>query len=429
MTVKKPKNDIAWEILFQEESILENIERDGYFFISSERINQEREARLMTKFDHKAQLPQLFRDNNLSIQPTSRGGYIIGSFSSYFTFPEAKDLSSVQYVELPPHIETIIPKNISSESSVVICSYLSNMLEQILEEEVSFTVFGRMSTGTFDYQIDNTKTGQCHEIKVENSQCEIDGGFEGVSKFAIIEAKCQFVDDFIIRQLYYPYRLWEQKVEKEVVPIFLSFSNNIFTFYVFRFLNLNSYNSLCLESVHRYCIGQYEIELSDIRNIFNSINSFEEDDDSTFPQADIFARVIDLLDKLYIHGGFLSKEEITIDYAFDVRQTNYYVSAGIYLGFFEKLRSKAAYILSAKGREIMELDPKRKNLELVRNILSHKVFNLVLGEYFKNAEKPSREKIIAIMKTNLPKLNATTISRRARTVDSWIEWILQLTST
>jgi hypothetical protein len=80
MTEKQPKNDVAWHALFEEEHIQEN----GYFTISAARINKQREARLMTKFDHKAQLPKLFRDNELSIQPISRKEYLIGSFESYF---------------------------------------------------------------------------------------------------------------------------------------------------------------------------------------------------------------------------------------------------------------------------------------------------------------------------------------------------------
>jgi hypothetical protein len=271
MSANPSKNDAAWQALFQEEDVLSTIERDGCFYISSEKINKKREARLMTKFDHQVQLPKLFRDNKLSIQPVSRGNYIIGNFSSYFQLPEDRDLPEIKYFELPAHVETISSQNITSESSAVLCAYLSGMLADILEEEILFTVFGRMSTGRFNYQIHNTRIGGNQNIIVENSQCEIDGGFEGTSKFAIIEAKCQSVDDFIIRQLYYPYRLWRSKLIKEVIPIFLSFSNNIFTFYAFDFSNLYQYNSIQLRSVHRYCIGQYEIEMSDVRQTFNSI--------------------------------------------------------------------------------------------------------------------------------------------------------------
>ena len=383
----------------------------------------------MTKFDHQVQLPKVFRDNKLSIQPVSRGGYIIGGLASYFSLSEYKELPEIQYFDLPSHIKTIASQNISSEASVVLCAYLSGMLTDILEEETSFTVFGRMSTGKFEYEIYNSKIDSNQRITVENSQCEIDGGFEGESKFAIIEAKCQSLDDFIIRQLYYPYRLWQSKITKEVIPIFLSFSNNIFTFYVFDFFDLHQYNSIQLKSVHRYCIGQYEIDLSDIRELLKNIQSFEDDDQQTFPQADKFARVIDLMDKLYINDP-LTKDEITTEYTFDVRQTNYYLSAGVYLGLFDRLKigsEPVKYTLTNKGNKLMKLDPKRRNLELVRSILSHRVFNSVLREYLE--EKPGRERIMKIMSDHLTGLNSTTIERRSQTVEKWIDWILQLTST
>lgn len=111
-----------------------------------------------------------------------------------------------------------------------------------------------------------------------------------------------------------------------------------------------------------------------------------------------------------------------------MRQTDYYVSAGVYLGFFERLYGGSGYALTNKGREIMKLDPKRKNLELVRAILSHRIFNIVLSEYLTRSERPDRERIIAIISNNLTGLNQTTITRRAQTVEKWIDWILQLTS-
>lgn len=71
MTANKSKNDRAWENIFEEEQILDVIARQGFFQISSTRINQQREARLMTKFDHAVKLPQIFSDNSLTIQSIS----------------------------------------------------------------------------------------------------------------------------------------------------------------------------------------------------------------------------------------------------------------------------------------------------------------------------------------------------------------------
>jgi len=59
------KNDKAWKLLFDKYKILDAIDTHGYFQIDAAQINEFREARLMTKFDHKANLPELFSKHNL----------------------------------------------------------------------------------------------------------------------------------------------------------------------------------------------------------------------------------------------------------------------------------------------------------------------------------------------------------------------------
>lgn len=53
-----------------------------------------------------------------------------------------------------------------------------------------------------------------------------------------------------------------------------------------------------------------------------------------FPQADSFERVINLCELLK-QKGFISKNDITQNYDFDYRQTNYYSSAARYLGLIK----------------------------------------------------------------------------------------------
>ena len=430
MSASKSKNDKAWETIFEEEQILDVIARQGFFEISSTRINQQREARLMTKFDHLRELPTIFSKNDLTIQPTSRGNYIIGAFESYFQLP--KSSVDVVYRELPPHIETLEPSNIYSESSAIICAFLSGMIDDVLGEMTNFTVLGRMSTGTFDYKIRNLKTGLFYDIKVTNSQCEIDGGFEGESQFAIIEAKSETVSDFIVRQLYYPYRLWNSKIGKEIVPIFLTISNDIFTFYRFRFVKENLYNSLELVSEHRYCISKSDIEMSDIRNILAEIEIVPDDDEIPFPQADSFLRIIDLLGRLYNVNESISKDEITLIYAFNERQTNYYVTAAIYLRLVtreQKIRQEVTYSLSKHGYFVMSQHPQKRNIELIKCILQHQIFHDCLREWLKKEESLSKKEIMNIMSRGSKKIASgsdETRRRRASTVRGWIEWILML---
>ena len=80
------KYDLAWEQIFEKHRILDAIKSKGRVTISSTDINEFREARLMTKFDHRSQLPHLFSENNLSILPTSRGTYEISTFETFCTF-------------------------------------------------------------------------------------------------------------------------------------------------------------------------------------------------------------------------------------------------------------------------------------------------------------------------------------------------------
>ena len=52
--MSKSKNDIAWEKIFEKYCILDKLANNERILISSTEINQFREARLMTKFDHRS---------------------------------------------------------------------------------------------------------------------------------------------------------------------------------------------------------------------------------------------------------------------------------------------------------------------------------------------------------------------------------------
>ena len=76
-------NDAAWEKLFDRYHIPDEIERNGQFIISAKQIKELREPRLMTKFDHRVNLPGIFAANGLSILPITRGDYVISSFDAW----------------------------------------------------------------------------------------------------------------------------------------------------------------------------------------------------------------------------------------------------------------------------------------------------------------------------------------------------------
>jgi hypothetical protein len=425
--MSKTKNDLAWDKLFDKYDILTEIDKKGFFEISSAQINEFREARLATKFDHKINLPKLFKDNHLSILPITRGSYIISSFEAYKEFDEIN--AEITKVIFPRNIESIDYENITSEAMAINCAYVSGILCDFLEEKCLLpTVSGRMSSEEFSFYINNSNIKGNVEVMVSNSQIEIDGGYEGVDSLALIEAKNSISDDFLVRQLYYPFRLWDNKITKPIRPIFMVYSNGIFTLYEYNFEQPNNYNSLVLVKQKSYTLEQDTISLDDIKSILKNVQVIEEPR-IQFPQADNMKRLINLCELLY--NNEMTREEITTTYDFDPRQTNYYVDAGRYLGIIDKRKEdgEIIYYLTDEGEKIFKMNLKSRQLKFVETILKHNVFNKTLKEYFKIAEMPSNEKIVEIMKaSNLYRIKSeSTFSRRAQTVSSWIKWILQLT--
>lgn len=421
-------NNDAWEKLFDKYNILNKIEEHGFFEIESKTINEFRQARLMAKFDHYSNLPPIFKKNHISILPISRSRYILGKFDLYQKVSYDKNMKSIE-MYLPESIETINRNDLYSESVALNCAYAAGMIDDLLNEESIPTVSGRMSSGSFDFTVNSLIQG-VHKIQVNNSQLEIDGGYESDNSFMIIEAKNEEVEDILIRQLYYPYRLWQSKINKPIYPTFFTFSNDIFSFFVYEFQDLNHYNSLKLIKQQNYILSHEEITLDDIFQILKNVKIVLEPN-VPFPQADKFTRIIDFLSHLV--DGEKDKETLVTTTTFNVvdRQVAYYTTAAIYLGLAEKITKnrRTIFKLTEKGRHIMSLPYKQKYLSLVKSILEHRVFNRVLREQFDNGGNPiGKKRIIEIMKEeNLYNVGKdSTFERRASTIQWWIDWILNL---
>lgn len=415
-------NDTAWESLFDKYNILEEIDKNGQFTISANQIKEFREPRLMTKFDHRINLPDIFSKNNLSILPITRGDYVISSFSAYKEFEEPSP--ETQKISIPAYIQSLIPQFLVSEAIALNCANACGILNDFLEDDALYsTVSGRMSSGTFDFDI-NTAFG-VKNVKVNNSQIEIDAAYEGINYLSIFEAKRDISEDFLIRQLYYPFRVWSERVTKKVKPVFLIFSNGKFSLYQYHFENPKNYNSLRLVKQKNYIIAT-EICLTDIENILRTVPLIEEPKVS-FPQADSMSRIVNLVELLYEKP--MTKQDITSEYAFDERQTNYYTDAGRYLELIDKIHDEDGNIvfqLSTCGRRIMNLEYKERQLAIITQILKHKVFNETLKLHLQYGEMPNKQTIVEIMKReNLYRVEAySTYLRRSSTVVGWVNWIL-----
>ena len=250
--------DEKWEILFEKYNIENEIKKNGMFYITADQIREVKEPRLMTKFDTRESLPSVF-GKKIGILPVTRGKYVLGEFDLYKEFPEMNsDIKQMTSAKIPDYYETIDINDIRSEASAINVMSIAGILDDFLgENEMVQTVSGRMSSGMFGFNVSDYSNrlniADMPYIKVMNSQVEIDGGFENQNIFSIIEGKNVVHNNFLIRQLYYPTRLWRAEISKPIRPVFMIYSNNVFRLLEYEFTNLRYYNYdlvlLCLHYV------------------------------------------------------------------------------------------------------------------------------------------------------------------------------------
>ncbi|MCG3878114.1 hypothetical protein [Psychrobacter sp. Ps6] len=424
MSKGKSIQNLKWEEIFKDYPIIVAVKDEGYFRITSSQINCYHEARLMTKFDFQDQLPKIFKDNGLAILPITRGSYVIGKFNLFEKIVNTKNIKTIG-AKKPDYIESIDIENISSETTALLCANICEILTSFFEEEnITHVIGGRMGSGDFDFEISNLK------IEVSKSQIEIDGGFESETSIYLVEVKNLIHDDFLIRQVYYPYRVWTKKLEersinKKVRNIFLTYSDGIFHLREYVFKNINKPDSIEMIREGKYSIVKDSLSLERLQNIVNDA-IFVKEPYVPFPQSNDIDKTINLCELLYYKNAEMSKEEIAEEFRFVPRQADYYGNSAKYFGLVNYSNDKK-YSLTSLGKNILGKPIEQRQFDLVSLIMKYKPFNLVMKSYLDNGSCPSVDEVKLLIKDcdlhGVGK-DTTTFGRRCSTVISWTNWIL-----
>ena len=324
--------DKKWNKIFNDLNILEHLEKEPFFKISSKCIGKYKEPRLMTKFDHRNSLPDVFDEYGLSILPITRGDYVIGRFNAYGKFEQKVNKYKISEVPFPQWVESIKSNKVTSEAIMLDIANISGMYNDLLkitpDSQLFETVNGRMGSGKFDFKVLNNE-GQLLPLSVNNSQLEIDGGYENQDFLILIEAKSHTADSFLIRQLYYPYRVWKSRINKPIIPIYLQYDNGIYNFSIIKFLDQNNYNSIQLVERRNYIIGKENLSLDEINELskWAEQNYIEEPlrTECAFPQADSLQKVMEIINLLNsTDEKKISKDELTLELDIVYSQDEYY---------------------------------------------------------------------------------------------------------
>lgn len=432
-------NDIAWGSAFHDLNIPSRVVADGFADVTANDIRVYREPRLMAKFDTDQSLPKPFQDHGLAILPISRGKYRIGAFRLYEKMPKVSwaNRSSITRLELPGHLHSFDSSLMKSEAVAINAAYACRALQSFLDEDEIFpTLAGRLGTGNFSFNV-STKSGRLVDIPVKSAQMEIDGCYEGLKTIGLIEAKSKFSQDFLIRQLYFPYRFATTRefIKKPVRPIFQVFSNNTFYFFEYAFSDYNNYNSLYLVKQAQYRLQDRILTMSDLSDILDeneeSITNLSPDKYKapSFPQADSFERLVNLCEFIAETGG-KETSEITNYFRFDKRQSNYYTAALRYLHLGKRVKraKKFTYVLTDETSKALQSGFADRQLYYARRMLSHPVLKEAFSTFLECGNYPDKAYAVMLMRKHGVDVTegTTTETRRAQTIIAWIKWLHSL---
>ena len=249
-------NSPSWDAIFDRHGIHRHDFDAGPYEISAAQIKEacqhfeqtgQKEVRILCKQDSREDRPQVFRERGLFILPVRNGRYAIVKGEGYVDIPPIQ-LPLLEYrSDFPFELQT--SKVGDSEMQHLDRAYALSLVRHFVgDDSLVLTIRGRKYTPAFRFV-----TGE-FEIYTKSVQTEVDAGYEGENQVVLVEAKSGNASNTIIRQLYYPFRQWQQHTTKPVSTLFFQRNGDEYHLWHFGFDDPNDYNSIRLLNSARYRI-------------------------------------------------------------------------------------------------------------------------------------------------------------------------------
>lgn len=401
----------AWEQIFEAKNF--DLSADLHFITAKEikDITGE-EPRLMAKSDSRKDLPAVIRDNGYFLLPVNNGKYAIVRGEGFHDIENT--VEPIQFTSRIRFNLSTAMRNTSEMQYLDYC-FASGLIEDVIGRGILYSsIRGRERSGTFSFTVNKT------HITVDGAQIEVDLGLEGEDCIVLLEAKARNMQDFIIRQLYYPYRRFNNLLDnKTIIPVFFTYesSNNTYNFWIYEFTNLTDYNSLrFIKTLSYKIVTKDEIALNDIEPVDIEYRDI-------IPQANDLDKVMELVFK--VSEGLNNAEKIADYFEFDKRQSSYYREAAEALGLVQ--RESITYRLTKAGEHLVSLETQDRNIYFAQVLANFRLIRsgldmLKAGKVFKRKDL---ESLIA----KHSNLSGSTIPRRAHSLMTWYKWIAANTGT
>ena len=132
-------------------------------------------------------------------------------------------------------------------------AYAASLIRTFMEDpSLVLTIRGRKYTPNFEFKVGK------QVIKVSSVQTEVDAGYEGKNQVVLIEAKNFSATNIIIRQLFYPFRQWQEQTKKKVITLFFDKASgeDVYSIWQFEFSDPKNYNSIKLVKSGKFRIKE-----------------------------------------------------------------------------------------------------------------------------------------------------------------------------
>lgn len=403
-------NDDKWKILFDRHNIVNTVAAEGYFDITATQIKTVREPRLMCKMDFKQSVAKPFRDHGLSILAIKNGIYRIAKTTPFFDI----DLNAIEKIKpiefsLPHFIETLDHENITSESQALDAAVASGMVDELLGETNFLTVRGRRYSNTINIDIKENDSNRIQNYPISSVQIEVDGGYEGPTVLALIEAKMGTADNMNMRQLIYPHVNFESITTKNVKTFVMFYeTGSLFTFIPMTYEN--GIASLSYNETKKYKLIKAAIKKT--ANKISSISLPTPGHNAPFPQGDDFEKV--LFGFFKVSKGEYTEEEIFSSLPLVPRQYNYYFNAMKWLGLVDKVKRGAPVTLTEFGEKLLTLSEVER-LKAIQTVLKK---NAVVQHIIATPSAPLSDEL----KAENGLQGSSMYPRRKSTIIAWLKF-------
>lgn len=253
-------SDNSWQKIYSDYNIQQHDFAKAPFILSAKQIKEscqnfkntvEKEVRILCKQDTREDRPQVFKDNGLFILPKHNGLYYIVKGEGYMDIPDITTPILSYHSKLDFELKS--SRVGDSEMQHVDYAYANSLIRTFMNDpSLVLTIRGRKYTPPFSFTTNGVT------LTTDSVQTEVDAGYEGKTSIVLIEAKNSNTSNTIIRQLYYPFRQWQEATGKTVHPVFFEKrklnGEHIYYMWLYEFTDPRDYNSIRLVKSDRYRI-------------------------------------------------------------------------------------------------------------------------------------------------------------------------------